>query len=311
MAQAAAGFYQGTIGTPFAFTFEPLSFLIGLGGGALAVGIPFAASKLARRNDRKIRGKEECDDKNDIPQARFGDKRPGVKVVKDQGNGNKVAGNPIGGLTIKGGSNKPPGSSIAARFGDKRPGVKVVKDMGSNVTESPGTSDAAVAGNPIKGMTVKGGFNGPRNTGDAVVAGNPISGLTIKGGSNKPPENTGRTAGSGNTDPASDDPNTDGIDASNPVPGIGIIVKKCPGSPGCPNETASVAGNPIGGLNIKGGSNKPPENASRGTGRGTGDQMLDDPGLESTNASKPVPGIGIIVKKCPDPNNPKCAKDTK
>jgi hypothetical protein len=197
--QSVAGFYQGSDGTPSAFTFEPISFLIGLCGGALAVGIPFAASKLARRNDRKIKGTEECDDKNDIPQARFGDKRPGVKIVRDQGNGN-VAG-------------------------------------------SPGTGDAAVAGNP--------------------------------------------------------------------VPGIGIIVKKCPGSPGCPTETASVAGNPIGGLTIKGGSNKPPANASRGSGSGTSDPAPDGSSLDGTDVSKPVPGIGIIVKKCPDPNNPKCATGTK
>jgi hypothetical protein len=238
MAQAAAGFYQGTIGTPFAFAFEPVSFLIGLGGGALAVGIPFAASKLARRNDRKIMGKEECDDKNDIPQARFGDKRPGVKVVRDQGNGNKVAGNPIGGLTIKGGSNKPPDSSIAARFGDKRPGVKSVKDMGSSVAGSPESGDASVSGNPIGGISIKGGgSNVPKAIGDARVAGNPISGLSVKGGSNKPPSVGNRTAGGGSGDPATDNPGPDSTEASNPVPGIGIIVKKCPGDPKCPKNT--------------------------------------------------------------------------
>jgi hypothetical protein len=69
-----------------------------------------------------------------------------------------------------------------------------------------------------------------------------------------------------------------------PVPGIGIIVKKCPGGQNCPHATN--ASNPIPGVGIV---------VKRNPNR-----------VETTNAALPVPGVGVAVRAvCPW--DPRCA----
>ena len=149
----AFGLYQdGTLGSP-GFTIEPVSLLVGLGVGALAVGIPAAAGSAARARKRKALP-EQCDDGNTDPQP------------------------------------------------DAHPG------------------------NPIKGISVKGGRGGHIQSTD-MVAGNPIGGLTIKGGKgDASPMIEGKIERTGAGDPEADNPPAEGTNASNPIPGVGIVVKR-------------------------------------------------------------------------------------
>jgi hypothetical protein len=92
----AFGLYQdGTLGSP-GFTIEPVSLLVGLGVGALAVGIPAAAGRAARARKRKALP-EQCEDNRARKIERTGAGDPKANNPPAEGTN---ASNPIPGIGI-------------------------------------------------------------------------------------------------------------------------------------------------------------------------------------------------------------------
>jgi len=133
-------------------------------------------------------------------------------------------------------------SANARERGNMRTASMIPREGGKPVkvsfTYQPGfgAPESARPGNPIKGIIVKGG----KNPGGDIVAspnarsGNPIGGISVKGGKNPGGSvASGRAAnqtGGGISFP-SGGPAIEA--ASNPVPGIGIVVKHTPNCTGC------------------------------------------------------------------------------
>ncbi|MFN0157205.1 MAG: RHS repeat-associated core domain-containing protein [Bacteroidota bacterium] len=159
-------------------------------------------------------------------------------------------GNPIGGLTIKGGKNpKPKGSA-------RGPRQTISLEGGGPMWEDDWRSPSASAmpGNPIKGISIKGGRNHPsasatnftvpfigggtmadddwKSPSASAMPGNPIKGISVKGGRNHP--------------------SASATNFTVPFIGGGTMADDDWKSP----SASARPGNPIKGLTVKGGRNQ-------------------------------------------------------